>query len=131
MIDLEAIAGAGREECAAALAAIAARMLQLDAAPVPTPADDLVDVQAAAQLIGISPLTLSHKRKHPPYAAFVVPTGSRVVRYSRARIEAWKQSAGSSEADPAVPPRERKRRVSPPARSPQPSWLATRRGRSS
>jgi predicted DNA-binding transcriptional regulator AlpA len=125
---IAAIAQASRTECAAVLALVGARLVELEAAR-PVHEDELLDVRQAARLIGISPLTLSHKRKVPPYAALVVPTGSRVVRYSRARIEAWKaSSAGSPDASPAGSPRERKR-ASLPARS-QPDWLASGRGRS-
>jgi len=128
---LDAVATANRDECAAMLAAIAVRLMALGAqGPASSAADDLLDVHGAARLIGISPLTLAHKRKLPPYAEFVVPTGSRVVRFSRARIEAWKaSSAGSPDAPPAGAPRERKR-SSLPARS-APDWLTSRRGRGS
>jgi hypothetical protein len=87
----------------------------------PVAEDDLLDVVAAARVLGLSPLTLSHKHKHPPYAAFVVPTGSRVLRFSRRAIEEWRASqAGSLAASPVAPPSERKPMPLGPG---SPTWL--------
>lgn len=85
--------------------------------------DDALDVNAAAALIGISPLTLSHHSR-TRYANLRINTGTRNLRFSRRAIEAW-ILAGSPTA--LAPSKERK----PEAPGPGfPSWLAKgKRGR--
>lgn len=85
------------------------------------PTDELLDVREAARRIGVSPVTLAHRAQKPPYVGFLVPTGTRVLRFSARGIKQWQRSAseaGSSTSEPAGPTERRKRRQSPTARSP-------------
>jgi hypothetical protein len=98
--------------------------------------DELLGVREAARRIGVSPITLAHRARKEPYSRFLVPTGSRTLRFSARAIREWQDQArqqqqthaGSPAAPPGEPPQERKRRLSPTARPPYP-WLNARQGR--
>jgi hypothetical protein len=88
---------------------------------------DTLSSEEAARLIGIAPRTLARGARGT-YHALLLPTGTRRLAFSRRAIEAWQQSrAGSPGAELSDQPQERKRGMSPAARSPYP-WLDSRRG---
>jgi hypothetical protein len=76
--------------------------------------DEILDVDAAAVQLGVKPRTLqSRARKDPRYRVLLVDNGTRLLRFSAARICAFR--AGKAPAKPDGP-------------GPFPDWLATRRG---
>jgi hypothetical protein len=50
-------------------------------------ADELVDTQTAARLLGMSPITMQHRARQEPYRRLLVDNGTRSLRWSRRRIE--------------------------------------------
>jgi len=58
--------------------------------PPPVPAEDrLLSSKEAAELLGLSPLTLLRGRTRAPYRDFVVQTGTRSPRFSLQRIRRY------------------------------------------
>src|SRR5438132_14004493 len=88
MIDVTALS---RADLATLLAACLVRLLE---PPAPVAAADLLDVRQAAALLGVRPHTL-HKRAYDDLRVY---TGSRVARYSRAKIEARIRMATEAQA---------------------------------
>ena len=100
---------------------LATRLESTDATPERTQAaaaDELLTAGQAAALLGISPLTIIRRRHRRPYSDFVVPIGTRLIRFSSARIQAYiSESAGSV----SVPRRPARRNGASGARAGQPS----------
>jgi hypothetical protein len=89
-----------------------------------TEADDrLLDTRRAAEMLGMSVSSLQHKARQDPWRGLLVDNGTRLLRWSRRRIEAFLATpvprVGSAEPDaPAeepptrflhIPPNRRRR----------------------
>jgi hypothetical protein len=115
-----------------ALVICALAMIDASAAPA-VAVDEVLDVAAAARRLGLSKKTLQKYARRAPYAAFLLEDGTRRLRFSSARIEAWKhhEPAGSVTATPVDPPKRRKSGLSPGARPPHIGYelLKGRQGR--
>src|SRR5437660_782526 len=81
-----------RDDLATLLAAVLVRLLE----PPSASTDELLDIRQAAALLGVRPHTL-HKRAYDDLRVY---TGSRVARYSRAKIAARIRAA--TEAQTAI-----------------------------
>jgi predicted DNA-binding transcriptional regulator AlpA len=83
------IATLGREQLAALLAAISARLLTEPPSPAPqppAPADELLSVKQAARLLGKSESWLYHNQDDLP---FKVPGIGKAPRFSRRGLEQY------------------------------------------
>ncbi len=88
-LPLHALAGLVAQ-AAALQGQLAARLATAESPGAPESAargDELLPAPAAAAILGVSPLTLLRKRHRAPYRGFVVPVGTRHVRFSRRLIE--------------------------------------------
>jgi len=76
--------------------------------------DELLTTEAAAERVGLSPVTLKIWRwAHNPHAPPHITVGARNIRYSAAAIEEWKASRthrpGSKAQKNRSPDRQRRR----------------------
>ena len=76
--------------------------------------DELLTTEAAAERVGLSPVTLKIWRwAHNPHAPPHITVGARNIRYSAAAIEEWKSSRthrpGSKAQKNRSPARQRRR----------------------
>lgn len=87
---LTAITEATREQCAAILSAVSARLLTLElttaASPV-VPSNDCIDAGDVATMMRLSAFTVRRLAKRDPLRRCRIETGTRRLLFSRARVE--------------------------------------------
>jgi hypothetical protein len=65
--------------------------------------DELLDTRTAARHLGMSPVTLQHRARQDPYRPLLVDNGTRSLRWSRRRLEAFLVSGATPPSVPRVP----------------------------
>lgn len=58
-------------------------------APAPSDTEHALTTQQAAARLGVAPITLYRRSKRSPYAELRIDTGTRTVRFSSRRLEAF------------------------------------------
>ena len=85
---LDAIHNASRHECSAILAAVAARLVILDAEAMDDVEDRALSITDAATLLGISTVAL-YRSAHARHRELVIDTGTKRLLFSQAKIRAY------------------------------------------
>jgi len=89
----EQILALPRAQAAALVVQLGARLaMEEDSAPTVEPSappDRLITPQEAATRVGLSVRTLIKRRHRMPYQAWLVPSGTRLIRFSERRIDEY------------------------------------------
>jgi hypothetical protein len=102
MSNLPEIATASRHECSAILAAVAARLVILDAEAMDEVEDRALNITDAATLLGISTVAL-YRSAHGRHSGLLIDTGTKRLLFSQAKIRAYLRRDGRRDAG-SMPP---------------------------
>lgn len=90
-VNLETIVTATPQQCAAILAAVAARLAtvapEIDTKPADDEPDELIDAKAVAAILKYSVSNVQHRAKQAPLKFALVQSMGRGIRFSRKKIE--------------------------------------------
>ena len=88
---------ASRHECSAILAAVAARLVILDAEAMDEVEDRALNITDAATLLGISTVAL-YRSAHGRHSGLLIDTGTKRLLFSQAKIRAYLRRDGRRDA---------------------------------